>query len=243
MSWSHKHHEFCERQKMWGSTKNIANYLWRRSHANEPTEFEFEAKKFQRYIKRIRGNEYHRTTIPKSIRQLEEKSQGLFVILKDYGRGVYKMMVYPLSFLAENRNTNKENIPSQNASNPMFSEEAKQKLALQQQQIISKLDRLFRKVGLVYDADALNNIWRLSGKSVERVINSIELLLYRNSGKKIEKPHGFIIDCLKYRWSDGFDIYYEPELPKFQSRIELANYVSTLVEKILPKQIPINFQT
>ena len=243
MTWTKKHHDFGTKQGWWQSTLNIASYLYRRADVNKPTEIEFEAKKFQKHIKRLKGKPYHRTTIPKAVKQLEENSRGLVVVLKSYGRGVYKIMVYPLSFLNENKSTKKESDLARNASNPMFSEEAKQKVALQQQQIISKLDRLLRKVGLIYDADALNNIWRLSGKSVERVVNSIKLLLHRNSSKTIKKPHGFIIDCLKNRWSDGFDLYYEPELPMFQSRMEIENYVSDLTQKIFPKPMPISFQT
>jgi hypothetical protein len=54
-------------------------------------------------------------------------------------------------------------------------------------------------------------------------------MLYRhNSSKPIPKPHGFLMDCLKYNWQDGFNIYYEPELPMFERLGELRQFVSGL---------------
>ena len=110
----------------------------------------------------------------------------------------------------------------------MFSEQHKKEESRKQQQFISRVDELLKKIGLKFDADALQNIYRLSGKSIDRVVKAIELLLHRNSSKKIPKPHGFIIECLKKRWSEGFDLYYEPDLPTFQFKGEIQSFVNNI---------------
>lgn len=112
----------------------------------------------------------------------------------------------------------------------MFSDVHKERLVKQQQQEdISKIDNLLNAIGLKYDRDALNRIYRLAGKKIEAVVKAIELMLYRHSSKEIPKPHGFIVECLKHGWQDGFDLYYEPELPKFNSVVEIARHVSSLL--------------
>ncbi|MGK7951391.1 MAG: hypothetical protein AB4368_22055 [Xenococcaceae cyanobacterium] len=52
---------------------------------------------------------------------------------------------------------------------------------------------------------------------INRVVQSIELLLYSNCTKTVANPHSFIMDCLRFNWQEGFAIYYQPELPKFSS--------------------------
>ena len=248
MTWTRKHQEFAAKNNWWQSSINIACYLYKKCKASEPTEIEFDSAKFQTYIKRVRGKKYHCTTPRKAVINLAEKSQGLVVILKDYGKGVFKLMVYPLSYLSENGNSSKYSSHSAAAENSLKSlasesnKRSEKKRWEQQQKYISKINSLLKGVGLKFDPDALLNIWRLSGKSIQRVVSSIELLLYRNSSKKVPKPHGFIIECLKKRWCDGFDIYYEPDLPTFESRIDLRNFVSELKNKVLPEQIPIEFK-
>ncbi len=228
MPWDYKYQEFSS-----------ANNWWQSSTNNVPTEIEFEPQKFQRYIKRVRGRKYHRTTIRKALLNLVEKSRGLIVILKDYGKGVFKLMIYPLSYLSENGSSNRDSSHSAAAEKPFVSEAFKenQKSILQQQQkYIDQIDTLLRKVGLKFDQDALLNIYRLSGKSIDRVVKSIELLLYRNSKKQIARPHGFIMDCLRKRWCDGFDIYYQPELPVFQTITEIKNFVTDIQSSIKPSR-------
>jgi hypothetical protein len=99
-----------------------------------------------------------------------------------------------------------------------------------------------RSVGLRYDRDALLRIWRLSGKCIDKVKQAIELMLYRhNTSNDVTKPHGFLIDCLKRNWQDGFNIYYEPELPKNldfikKRRMEFQLLHSPKICSSLPKE-------
>ena len=68
----------------------------------------------------------------------------------------------------------------------------------------------------------------VSGKSISAISDAIAFMLYRHSSTDISRPHGFIIDCLKCGWSKGFNIFYEPELPKFQSVREINNFVERI---------------
>ena len=236
MVWNEKHHDFCLRQNMWAATINAYCFIYKQCKPNESTVIKFKAAKFQKYMVKTVGKEYHRTYIRKIIRQAVSKSEGLFVIQEDYGKGTYDILVHPLSFLTENKKPKKESSPNENARNCMFSEQHKEKELQQQQQFIEKVDILLRKVKLKFDLDALHNIYRLSGKCIGKVARAIELLLYRNQSKKIPKPHGFIIDCLKKRWAEGFDLYYEPELPTFNSKKDLRHFVYEITKSIVDEQ-------
>ena len=103
MVWNEKHHEFCLSQNMWDATKNLIFYLYKKCNSNESKVIEFDRDKFQRYMKQNKGKEYHRTYIRKIVKQAESKSEGAIIIQKDYGRGVYKIIVHPISFVTENR--------------------------------------------------------------------------------------------------------------------------------------------
>ena len=231
MSWTNKHQDFAAKNGWWQSAINVGNYLYTRMRSNEPMEIEFDSDKFNRRMQKVRGKKYHRTTIPKAVKHLAEHSQGLIIIMRDYGKGVFRLRIFPLSYLTENRSSTKDSSHRAAAENPLYSESLKknqEEVLQQQQKYINKIDLLLKKIGLEFDADALQNIYRLSGKSISRVSKSIELLLYRNNKKKIPKPHGFIIDCLKKRWCDGFDIYYEPDLPTFQFKGEIQSFVNNI---------------
>ena len=237
MAWTNKHQDFAARNGWWQSAINVGSYLYaNKVRSNEPVDVEFDSDKFNRRMKKIRGKTYHRTTIPKAVKHLAQNSQGLILITKDYGKGVFKLRVFPLSWLPENTSSKKDSTHLATAGKGFSGESNKRKKnqRLQQQQnFIDKVDLLLQKVGLKFDPDALNNIFRLSGGCIQRVIKSIELLLHRHQSKKIPKPHGFIIDCLKKRWADGFDLYYEPELPVFQSKKDLRHFVHEISKSII----------
>lgn len=241
MTWTLKHQEFAIKNHFWQSSTNIACYLSKQAKPNEPTEIEFKREKFQKYIEKLTGQKYHRTTIRKAIYDLESKSQGMYVILYDYSRGVFKTMVYPLDWVTENRKPKQETSHNENARNYMFSEQHKVEEDKQQQQFIDKADELFKKISLKFDRDALLKMWRSSGKSIERVVNAVKFLLHRNSNaaNPIKNPHGLLVDSLRYGWAENFDLYYEPELPMFSSRMQIDKFVSNLAEQICPGEIGI----
>ena len=236
MVWNEKYHNFCLSQNMWSGTINAFCFIYKQCKPNESTVIKFKAAKFQKYMMQTLGKEYHRTYIRKIIRQAVSKSEGLLVIQEDYGKGTYDILVHPLSFLTENKKPKKEPGLDENARNCMFSKQHKEKELEQQQQFIEKVDILLKKVGFKFDLDALLNIYRLSGKCIGNVAKAIELLLYRNQSKKIAKPHGFIIDCLKKRWAEGFDLYYEPELPTFSSKKDLRHFVYEITKSVVDEQ-------
>ena len=208
-------------------------WLWgwilRRADKNKPSEIEIDTKKFNKeYVapRRPKG-EFHRTTIQKAIAFLDEHGDGAVTILKNYNHGVYRILVRPLSFV-ENKNLKvRQKSQTQNAK-PMYSEEQKARIVKQQQQRISKIKDLLAKVNIKFDPDGLSRLWKLAGKKVENIVQSVELLLYRHQTKPIPNPQGFLIDCLKFKWHEGFDPYYEPELPKFETKQDLIQFSNSL---------------
>ena len=235
MAWTSKHQEFAAKNGWWQSAINVGNYLYKRVRSDEPIEIEFDSDKFNNWIKKVRGKKYHRTTIPKAVKHLAENSQGAVVIMRDYGKGVFKLRVFPLSYVSENENSKTDSSRSAAAGKGFGSNVNRKKRSeklQQQQKLIDRVDALFQKIGLRFDRDALINIWRLSGGCISRVVRAIELMLHRNQSKKIPKPHGFIIDCLKKRWAEGFDLYYEPELPTFNSKKDLRHFVHEITKSI-----------
>ena len=236
MTWTSKHEKLSIKNNWWKSAERVVKYIVNRVPANRAVEYEFDRQEFEKYLKRFGGSPYHRTTITKVFQHLEEKSDGLIVVLRNYGHGVYKLLVRPISYITENKNPKADLGNGQNRVKPMYTEEQKKRAAQQQQQDITNIDRLCREIGLTYDANALNRIWRLAGKKVDQVVNAIKLLLYRNGTKKVEKPHGFIVDCLKYGWCQDIDLYYQPELPVFKNRMSIDKFVSGIADGILDKK-------
>lgn len=242
MNWTLKHQEFATKNNFWQSSTNIACYLSKEAKPNEATELELRREKFQRHIEKLTGQKYHRTTIRKALYDLAEKSQGMYLILEDYGRGVFKIMVFPLAWVTENKKPRRESSHNENARNYMFSKQHKIEEDKQQQQFIDKANELFKNIGLKFDRDALLKMWRSSGKSIERVVNAVKFLLHRNStaANPIKNPHGLLIDSLRYGWAENFDLYYEPELPVFSSRMQIDKFVSNVARKIFPEQVGIS---
>jgi hypothetical protein len=138
MAWTVKHQEFTAKNNCWQSSINIASYLSKEAKPNEPSELEFKREKFQEHIEKLTGEKYHRTTIRKAVYDLAKKSQGMYVILDDYGRGVFKIMVYPLAWVTENKKPKRESVPSQKPGIPMFSEQHKREEEQQQQQFLDQ---------------------------------------------------------------------------------------------------------
>ena len=245
MVWFSKEYLFCSHQKMWDSSKYIALHLWDKIKGDRPQELEIDRETFNKICKKIKNHVYDCSMFLKSIRDLEEKSQGLFVRTKTYGSSCFRFIVYPLSFLKKNGFQQSSRVPSANAVKPFYSEEQKKKELEQQQQFIDNADQLLQKINLKFDEGALKRIYKLSGKSIKRVIEAIEFLLFRNSTGEsvIKNPCGYLLDALRFGWSDGFNACYQPEIPTFESRTQLVNFVDELTQKTFPKGIPIPLGT
>lgn len=240
MTWSKKHDEFCLQCKLRPSTRLMLRWILRRAKLNEVSEIEVDLRVFNSWVEKKRGTAYDRKTIREAIDQLDESTQGLVLISKTYSPWVKKLIVRPLSLVTEKKPRKTGTIPRENSLNPMYSDVHKKRDIEQQQQNISKLDALFTKVGLKYDRDALQRIWKLAGKSMANIVQSMEFLLFRHSTqeKPIKNPQGFLIECLKHKWHQDFNLYYQVELPYFDSGEKIGNFVRSL----LPDKNPL-YQT
>ena len=229
--WNKRHDEFTYQQKLMPSSCYMLRWILRKAKSNEIVEIEIDLKKFNNWVAKKRGKPYDRATLALAISQLDNQTEGMIIVLKRYTPWIFKLLVRPLSFVEKNKSKKPEKIHNTNAQKPFYTDDQKKKHLEQHQQNISKIDKLFQKVNLQFTRDALTRIWRLAGKKIENVVKTIELLVYQNStpsNKPIERPHGFVIDCLKYRWYDGFDLYYQPEIPKFGNRRSIIEFSESL---------------
>ena len=232
MTWNKKNQQFELSCGLRPSTVEMCQWVLRKTNSFKPTEKVIDIREFNEYIGKYRlKGEYDRKTIKEAIAQLNEKTYGWIVIVKSYTWSVHKILIRPVDFAISQKSQNSEKLPKLNRGNPMFSDAHKDRLVKQQQQDISKIDSLLTNVGLKYDRDALSRIYRLAGKKIESVVNAIELMLYRHSSTEIPKPHGFIISCLTHGWQDGFDLYYQPELPKLKGVRAIADYVRDICSR------------
>lgn len=229
MTWTKKHDEFALACEFRESMSLILRFCFRRAKLNEPTEIELDLKKCNAWIgkHRVKG-EYHRKTLATAIALLDERSRGVFTILRSYSPWVHKVLIRPLDFAQKTENANCAREPKPPTVKPMFDADHKQRLEKQQQQDISKLNSIFSQVGLVYSHDAILRIWRLAGKKIESIRKAVELMLYQNStqSEPIRKAHGWLVSCLKNNWQENFNLYYQPELPKFESVFEIEKFTS-----------------
>ncbi len=226
MYWTKSHDEACLSFELTKSAELLYRWINRRTKGNEPEEVEIDLKKFNNWVAKKRGRPYDPKTLKLAIAQLLEKTQGLIVSLRQVSWYYYRLVVKPVTFLAQEKSKKSESSLKDTDGNPAWDGKSPDEKCQQQQQNIDRIDKVTREVGLRFDRDALNRIWRLSGKCFDRIMQSIELLLYRNSNRPIVNPHGFLVDCLTYNWQDGFDLYYQPELPKFHSVAEIRNFVA-----------------
>ncbi len=229
--WNKRHDEFVYNQRLTPSSAFLLRWILRKTKLNEIVEIEIDLKKFNDWVGKKRGKPYHRKTLADAIDQLDNQTEGMICIIQRYTAYIFEIIVRPLDFILRDKRAKCEKSSNSNNLNPMYSEEHKKRLEQQQHQNITKIDNLFQKVNLNFTRDALTRIWRLANKKVENVVKTIELLVYQHStpsNKSIERPHGFVIDCLKYRWYDNFDLYYQPEIPKFGSRTEIIKFAESL---------------
>lgn len=232
MTWTKKHDKFALACNLSESQGYVLRDTLRKGKLNEPTEIEIDLRVTNRWIGKVRARgEFHRKTITTAIAKLDEKTQGMVTILKRYNPWVYKILVRPLTIVEKIQSAFCASIPKLKTGNPMYSDEHKKRLALQQQQDISKLDSILSGIGLKFTMDNLRKLWRMAGKSFDEVKTAVEYLLHAHSTQKtpIGNPHGWLVECLKYFWHKGFNLNYQAELPRFTSSSEIANFVDALV--------------
>jgi hypothetical protein len=231
MYWTKKHQEWRLRFNLRQSTTELWQWINRKTKGVTTEELEIDLRQFNQWIGRKRYKPYDRKTVKSAIAQLLEQTNGLITEHKKVNWYYYKIVVKPISFLDQRAIPKKEQDPNNLTTESASDGRCKFTTSLQQQHNIDKLNTLLQGVGLKYDRDALNRIWRLSGKCWVNIQQAIELMLYRHRSTPVSKPHGFIMDCLKYNWQEGFDVLYEPELPKFVTNSDLYGFVKGLFSR------------
>ena len=236
MTWTKKHDEFCLEQKLRPSSIFLLRWLLRRAKQNQVSEIEIDLRVFNNWVGKRRGTPYDRKTIREAIAELDECTQGLVLITKDYTPWVKKLLVRPLSFLAKKNCQKAGSIPKILEGNPMYSEDHKKLAREQQQQDISRLSSFLAKVGLHYTQDAIVKLWRMAGKSVDEVKKGVELMLFQHSTQEegVRTPRGWLHDCLRYGWQKGLNLYYQAELPYFKSVEDINVYVNQALSDKVP---------
>ncbi|BAU65670.1 hypothetical protein STA3757_30590 [Stanieria sp. NIES-3757] len=229
-NWTKKHDEAALRFNLRPSTRLLWRWINRKVKGLEAEEIEIDLKEFNNWVAKKRSlGGYDPKTLKEAIAQLNDLTNGLIVIWKSYTWSIHKLIVRPIYFLdqinAQKSGCTHDDDLSKRRDFNGYPKQGEQ----QQQQNLDLINELCSRIGLRYDRSALLMIWRLAGKSIERIKQAIELMLYRhNSNDPVTKPHGFLIKALKYGWQDGFDLYYQPELPRFGSLGELRQFVNLL---------------
>ncbi len=226
--WTKKHDEFCLSVGLRPSSKLLYGWINRKVKSHVVKEIEIDLRDFNHWVGKKRGKPYDRKTLKSAIAQLLEKTKGLIVEIKQITWYYYKLLVKPLSYLTSDKKPIAGKSPNSESPKSASDSNSHHNKFQQQQQNISKIDSLLQKLGLRYDFQALNKIWQLSGRCVNRIVKAIELMLYRHQSNAIPKPPGFIIECLKHTWQEGFDLYYQPELPKFNAISDLKQFMTSL---------------
>jgi hypothetical protein len=232
MTWNKKNDQYALSCGLRQSSERLQRWLLRRAKPNQVCEIEIDLRVFNQFIARDRDRGgYDRKTLKEALAQLDEKTQGLILITKSYTWAVHKVLVRPLAMVKEQNSQIGDGAPKLKTGNPMYSDEHKKRLFIQQQQDISKLDSILNGVGLKFSLDNLHKLWRLAGKSLSEIKTAIEYLLHAHSTQKtaIGNAHGWLVDSLKYGWHKGFNLNYQVELPRFTNSDKIANFVDALV--------------
>lgn len=232
MTWNKKNDQYALSCGLRQSSERLQRWLLRRAKPNEVCEIEIDLREFNQFIARDRDRGgYDRKTLKEALAQLDEKTQGWILVTKSYTWAIHKVQIRPLETVLQQNSQTGNRTPKLKTGNPMYSDEHKKRLALQQQQDISKLNSILSSVGLKFTIDNLQKLWRLAGKSFDEIKTAIEYLLHANSTQKtpIGNGQGWLVESLKYGWHKGFNLNYQAELPRFTNSSEIANFVDALV--------------
>lgn len=216
MSWNKKNDQFALMCGLRPSATLLLRWILRRAKLNQVDEIEIDLRQFNAWVAKNRGTPFDRKTIREAIAQLDEQTQGLIVITKNYTPWVKKVIVRPLEMVLSNNSSKQVESPKLATGNPMFGSDHKKTSRELLLQNISKIDTLFRKLGMKYSPDALMRIWRMAGKNLAEVKSAVEYMLSYHAGKVrnprckedqsgITSPKGWLHECLKWGWHHDAD--------------------------------------
>jgi hypothetical protein len=233
MTWNKRYEQYALSCGLRQSSERLQRWILRRAKRGEVCEIEIDLRVFNKFIERDRGRGYDPKTLKEALQQNDELTGGLILITKSYTWAIHKVIVRPVEFVLSTQTQKLGQLPKLTTEKPMFDADHKKRLAEQQQQDISKIDSLFRELGIIYTPDALVRIWRLAGKSIQQVKNAIELMLYEHSTSAdgVRKAHGWLISCLRGNWQKGLNLYYQVKLPQFTSVQDIENFVDDLCSR------------
>ena len=233
MTWNKKNQQYALSCGLRNSSTQLLMWLLRRAKPNETVEIEIDLRVFNSWIGKHRfKGKFDRKTIKQALAQLDELTNGWILVTKSYTWAIHKVLIRPLEMVLLQNSQSGDSVPQGDRGNPMFSNAHKKRAYEQQQQNISRLDSLLNGIGLKFTPDNLLKLWRLAGKSLSEVKSAVEYLLHAHSTQKtkITNFHGFLVDCLKYGWHIGFNPYYQPELPKFESHNSISRFIENICQ-------------
>lgn len=244
MTWNKKNQQFALSCALRPSTKELAQWILRRCNDYEATEKIIDLRDFNSWIAKIRPQgEYDRKTIKEAIAQLNESTHGWIVILRSYTWAIHQIVVFPVQKAIDAKSQKWDSSPKLPTGQPMFDGDRKKSTRDLLLQNISKLDSLFKKIGLIYTQDALLRIWRMSGKKLDEVKNAIAYMLKvhaqkldeasitNTEAKGIFKAKGWLHDCIKYGWHQ---LDEDVELPYVNGQY-IPSFVDALIDTGQPK--------
>jgi hypothetical protein len=241
MSWTKRYDQFATLCGLRQSSEKLERWLLRRAKRGEVSEIEIDLRVFNQEIACDRGRGYDRKTQKEALAQLDEKTQGLILITKSYTWAVHKILVRPLDFVLQEKSPDRGISPKPLTGNPMFGDDhkkASRKLLLQN---ISKLDSLFRKLGMHHTPDSLMRIWREAGENMLEVKGAVEYMLSCHAKKLkrnptsegITTPEGWLHDCLVGGWHHKV----ESKLPYIEGE-NIPSFLDSLMGGALRGKLP-----
>lgn len=239
MTWNKKNQQFALSCGLRPSSKELAQWILRKTNNFQATEKLIDLKVFNKYIGESRVRQYDPKTIKEAIAQLDELTYGWFKIVKSHNWHLHTILIRPVETAISEKSQSSGSAPKPKHGNPKFSDTHKERLVKLLQLNISKLDVLLQQVGLKYNYCSLKRIWAIAGQKFDEIERGIELMLYQNSIKpgSIINPQAWLISCLKDKWFESFDLNYSPDLPKFESVREISRFVREVFQgdKLCPE--------
>lgn len=237
MTWNKKNQQFALSCGLRPSSKEFMQWVLRRAKPGQVSEIEIDLRVFNKFIERDRGRGYDRKTLKEVLAQVDEKTHGLILITKSYTWAIHKIIIRPLEIILQEKSSTEGKTPKVSTVESMFNADHKNRVKELLLQNISKLDSLFKKLGMNYTPDALIRIWRMAGKSMTNIKQAVEYMLCTHADKierspesigeiqGITTPKGWLHNCLKYGWHQVQD---EVTLPYLE-----GEYIYSFVDSLM----------